>query len=369
MQKTTRLVLGACLGLGLAACTRTARPLLSASTPDAGLPPTPRVAVNLEPSPEPSPAATPVPYRLGLVLPEARPAPESIEAMVLAELKALSKAGGWTLSVGDEGSAEAMIREGADLMVWTGEGNSVRAYDLARDHPEIEFLMEGLNAPPRRSANVTLLGGPDSRLDELAFLAGALAGWVTETRVVGMAGNTSTVDGLKYGNGFVHGVRFSCGGCAIHTLDLPPDVSAEDLRDWVAGWMDREVDVAFATPARAGAALLAELAGQGVWVIGAGRDMPAGALGNGVAAGAERLLGSVVFRPDVLMRELVPGLAGGSRPSTSIPYALGSGSISLSALNPERVSPAVQARLAETIALLSSGALDTGIDPATGLAR
>lgn len=275
----------------------------------------------------------------------------------------MAEADGIVLLTSSLSNVEEIIDQDLDLVVAVVEDDHRPLQTLAGAHPELQFLLVGPDDQRIAGSNVIQIGGPGSRHDQVAFLAGALAGWTTETLVVAVAADPATPVGAKYLNGFLHGVRYTCGECRVESADWPSTATSTDAGELAETWAQRSVDTAFVPSGPGSTALAVELAGHGVWLLASGQELRGAVSSEALAA---RLVANVAFRPDILLNELVPALLAGSRPESPIPYQAASGSIAIQLLHESRVSPAVQARLDETLVLLASGALDTGVDALTG---
>lgn len=252
---------------------------------------------------------------------------------------------------------------GHKLIVVAGADLAEAARRAAQAHPEVTFV--GVDQPADDAlANYYTLGGPGDRLDQEGFLAGALAGYVTKQRVVGIVVLANTLESKLYANGFTHGLRYACGDCKLWTIELQ---SATDLETG-AGTADRlknvNVDVMFAAAGEAGDAGIEAAAAQGMWVIGAGQDYALT-----LPSAADRVLGSVLRRPDLTLPSLITGLLSGAPPARSLPFDLANGNLTLAPAFGPDVSPAVVRLMDDLTQQLASGLLDTGVDPATGEAK
>jgi basic membrane protein A len=262
----------------------------------------------------------------------------------------------------DAAIAQAAGR-GHKLVVVAGADLAEAARRAAQAHPEVAFV--GVDQPADEAlANYYTLGGSGDRLDQEGFLAGALAGYVTKARIVGIVVLANTREGKLYANGFTHGLRYACGDCKLWTIELE---SAADLVAG-AGTADRlknvNVDVMFAAAGEAGDAGLEAAAVQGMWVIGAGQDYALT-----LPSAADRVLGSVLRRPDLTLPSLITGLLSGAPPARSLPFDLANGNLTLAPTFGPDVSPAVIRLMDDLTQQLASGLLDTGVDPATGEVR
>lgn len=255
------------------------------------------------------------------------------------------------------------VGRGHKLIVVAGADLAEAAHRAAQAHPEIIFV--GVDQPADDAlANYYTLGGSGDRLDQEGFLAGALAGYVTKARIVGIVVLANTREGKLYANGFTHGLRYACGDCKLWTIEL------ESAADLVAGagtagrLKNVNVDVMFAAAGEAGDAGLEAAATQGMWVIGAGQDYALT-----LPSAADRVLGSVLRRPDLTLPSLITGLLSGAPPARSLPFDLANGNLTLAPTFGPDVSPAVVQLMDDLTQQLASGLLDTGVDPATGEAK
>ncbi len=255
------------------------------------------------------------------------------------------------------------VEHGDKIIVVAGADLAEAARRAAQAHPEIIFV--GVDQPADDTLpNYYTLGGSGDRLDQEGFLAGALAGYVTKARIVGIVVLANTREGKLYANGFTHGLRYSCGDCKLWTIELE---SAADLQAG-AGTADRlknvNVDVMFAAAGEAGEAGLEAAAARGMWVIGAGQDHALT-----FPSAADRVLGSVLRRPDLTLPSIITGLLSGPPPARSLPFDVANGNLTLAPTFGPDVSPAVVQLMDELIQQLASGLLDTGVDPVTGEVR
>src|SRR3990172_4109208 len=141
----------------------------------------------------------------------------------------------------------------------------------ALEYPDIIFVgvdQPEENAPP----NLFIIGGRGNRTDQEGFLAGALAGYVSSTRIAGAVVEGGTLDGKKYANGFTHGLRYSCGDCQLVVIELANKTDLEAGAGTAARLQNVNADVMFAAAGEAGEAALEAAAARGIWIVGVGRD-------------------------------------------------------------------------------------------------
>ena len=261
---------------------------------------------------------------------------------------------------------QVIVADGADL------ADAARA--AAQAFPKTYFI--SFIPPGQASAvgpgdplpNLLTLGAGPTRQDQLGFMDGVVAGYATQAKVLSAVGYTTDAIGLKYRNGFLHGVRLSCSRCRVDFVDVT------DLNDGAAAAAKARLnaslssDVVFAAAGAASAAALQAAAGQGAWVLGADADIYQSVFGGGATAGADKVLASAYFDPVAAVVAALKAYLAGKPWTGPQPYAAATGALGLA---PYRVSTDVLSDLDRSDALavlgqLADGSLDTGIDLATG---
>jgi basic membrane protein A len=258
----------------------------------------------------------------------------------------------------DPNAIRTAAEHGNVIVVVAGSDLAEATRAVARDFPAIKFI--GVDQPLVDSlANYVVIGDPGNRLDEEGFLAGALAGSVTQQRKIGLVVLAGTLEGKFYKNGFLHGLRYACGDCELTAVEITDSNDLAKGEKIATDFKNAQIDVMFAAAGPAGESGLAAASAQGLWVIGLGRDLTPDPNGNPFG------LGSVLRRPDLVLPDLINALLGGETPA-SIPFSLAQGSLSYAETFGPAVSPAVVRYLGDMISQLAAGSLDTGIDLTSG---
>jgi ABC-type uncharacterized transport system permease subunit/basic membrane lipoprotein Med (substrate-binding protein (PBP1-ABC) superfamily) len=207
-----------------------------------------------------------------------------------------------------------MVKRGRKFIVTIGSRTGAAVERLARRHPDVHFIIVDYEPLPE-SENVTGLVFAE---DQAGFLAGALAGLVTEHGTVGFVGGVDVTPVKKFHKGFEHGLAYT-----NRRADLI-ETYTESFTDEAAGEAAAEelvkqgVDVVFAAGGSSGSAAIRAAAQKGAWAIGVDQDEWVTTFQGGESAGADRLLTSAVKRVDqavfVAVTQAVEGkLAGGVR--------------------------------------------------------
>ncbi len=262
----------------------------------------------------------------------------------------------------DSADPTAAIRmaagRGDSIIIVAGAELADATRNAALEYPDITFIgvdQSEENAP----SNLLIIGGTMNRADEEGFLAGALAGYVSSTGIVGAVVEGGTLDGKKYANGYLHGLRYSCGDCQLFVIELENTTDLEAGAGTAARLQNVNTDVMFAAAGEAGEAALEAAAAREMWIVGVGRDYA-------ITVPDARALPGLLRRPDLSLLPLITSLLAGNKPATPFPFSLENGNITLSANYTAEVSPAVIRLMDDLIPRLASGELDTGVDPATG---
>lgn len=255
-----------------------------------------------------------------------------------------SEARGWgfeTLRLGGTDLGAAASAPGVMALVVRAEGGAV---SLESEVPVVVVGGVGSSPGPRLS-----VVGPARRDDQAAFLAGAMAGLVSRTGVVGLIGEAGGEGDSLYVSAFTHGLRYGCPRCSL----APVDAGEAGVADLVGQW----ADVAFIPPGSSADTTAGGAAEAGMWVVWVG-SAP-----QGVAS--ERLAGGIGQDPGPVVVRALEGLLAGEA-GQSWRYAVENGGLVLTGLNPEALSPGRERILHVALEELASGVLEIGVDPISG---
>ena len=191
---------------------------IASSTP-AGVPATPTAP------PAPTATAAPPALKVGYAA-DAQGTPN-----VLEEVQGLAQQLGWEVVPDTSGltAITALAQAGAQIVVADGAALEAATRQAASAFPQTYFIGVNQTGTGDDLPNLLVLGGGPSREDQLGFMAGVVAGFASQAQVVTAVGYTGTPAGLKYRNGFLHGVRYSCSRCRIDfvdAVDLNSDAAA-----------------------------------------------------------------------------------------------------------------------------------------------
>lgn len=209
------------------------------------------------------------------------------------------------------------------------------------------------------------------REDQAGFMAGALAGLMTESGIVAGVYGRDIPPVIRFRHGFENGVAHTnmdaeALGVYIQSF-VDPATGAETALQFVA----EDADVIFGAGGPTGSGAIKAAAEDGVYVIGVDQDEYATTFGNGETPGAEFLISSAMKRVDqgvyLSLQALVEGDAMTFHGDAGIrTLSAENDGVGLAPPHDAEVPEEVLAQLDEIFAGLQDGSVSTGVDPITG---
>jgi basic membrane protein A and related proteins len=265
------------------------------------------------PGPTATPAPTPTPTQVAVSAPARRTNSVGFVAMVdhtgearLAQMREGLERATSALGVesmyaptrrADAARTAALLAEaGYELVIVSSPATDVIEW-AAKRYPQTKFVDFG-RVPDAPAPNVMGVYLAD---DQAGFLAGALAGWLTESDMVAFVGAMPTTEIVKFRKGYEHGVQHVNPqaivlGAYLNTFEAP-DRGAAEAEDQ----LNEGADVLFAVGGETARGAMEAAAKRGVAVIGAEQDVyftPDHNLGD-------QLVTSAVVRVDTVVEEVV----------------------------------------------------------------
>jgi basic membrane protein A len=263
-----------------------------------------------------------------------------------------------------EKNAQQFVDEGFDLVITVGFMFGDTTLKMAQKYPEIVWfgVDQGWAEYP---AN---LAGPIFREDQSGFMAGALAGLMTQSKTVGIVAGMEIAPVIKFRNGYENGVKYVCGDCT--TTGVYIDSFTDPARGKAAAesQIAEGADVIFGAGGPTGSGGILGAAQQGVWVLGVDQDEYFTTFKGGAEAGSDKLLSSAMKRVDLSTYTAVKDFVEGNFKSGAWNFEASNEGIALAPFHGAEaaVSADVRAALDKIYAALASGELQTGSDPVTG---
>lgn len=226
---------------------------------------------------------------------------------------------------------------------------------LAGRYPLTHFVVFGQLPDPAPANLSTLTFGEE----EAGFLAGALAGWLTQRDLVAFVGGAPTEDVVKYRKGYEHGVRYVNSKAVVLGAYLDsfaaPEKGAEEARAQLA----EGADILFAAGGTTAQGALEAVAGRGVAVIAAEVD-PYSSLG----AAAPLLASTAIVQIDQGIADVIRAAKHGALKSEMRSYGVAAGTVRLGPYHEweSRIPVAAKDQLANIQTGLQKGTIKTGVE-------
>ena len=263
-----------------------------------------------------------------------------------------------------EKNVKQFVDEGFDMIVTVGFMMGETTQKMAETYPDVKFTIVDFAYDPA----VPNIGGLVFREDQSGFMAGALAGLMTESKTVGIVAGMEIPPVLKFRNGYENGVAFVCPDCT--TIGVYIDSFIDPARGKAAAesQIAEGADVIFGAGGPTGSGGILGAAQQGVWVIGVDQDEYFTTFKTGAEAGSDKLLSSAMKRVDVAVYNAIRAAYLGTFEGQTYVFDAASNGIGLASFHEtEDAIPAdVKAQLDETFMMLAKGELDTGVDAISG---
>jgi simple sugar transport system permease protein len=260
-----------------------------------------------------------------------------------------------------EGNLRQLIEQGCRLIVTIGSKTGPAVERLARRHADTHFILVD-HEPLPDTENVTGLVFAE---DEAGFLAGALAGLVTEREKVGFVGGVDLPPVRRFYRGFEHGVAHTNRRAEVLETHTESFTDREVGREKGRELVEQDADVIFAAAGRSGSAAIQAAAEAGAWVIGADQDQWHTTFEDGEAPGAERLLTSAVKQVDEAVYQAVRRAMTGELEEDVLRFNLANQGVGLASFHAAdtAVPSEVRGKIREITEGLRDGRIETHVGP------
>lgn len=263
-----------------------------------------------------------------------------------------------------EKNVQQFVDEGFDQIVTVGFMMGETTQKVAEATPGVNFCIVDFSYDPV----IPNVMGLVFREDQSGFLAGALAGLMSESKTVGIVAGMEIPPVKKFRNGYENGVKYVCPEC--NTIGVYIDSFTDPARGKAAAesQIAEGADVIFGAGGPTGSGGILGAAQQGVWVIGVDQDEYFTTFKGGAEAGADKLLSSAMKRVDVAVYNCFKDGVEGTFEGKTAMFDAAVNGVGLAPFHDTEaaVPDEVKAKLDEIYAMLADGSLDTGVDPASG---
>jgi simple sugar transport system permease protein len=261
----------------------------------------------------------------------------------------------------EEGNLLMLAEGGCQLIIAVGVQLGEAVVRLSKEYLDINFVTIDYAPYPALPNVMGLLFSED----QAGFLAGALAGYVTESNVLGVVAGDQVPPVIKFRKGFANGAKHVNPKVQVLGEYIESFTDPAKGRLVAQSFIEKGADVIFGAGGQTGSGGILAAAEQGVWAIGVDQDEWFTTFGNGQVTGADRLLSSAIKRIDNAVYTSVRRAAEGDFKGETVLFHAGNQGIGLAPYHAAEsaIPDEVKGRIDEIAAGLRSGAITTGVGP------
>lgn len=251
---------------------------------------------------------------------------------------------------------EKMIAEGRNIIVTVGFQMAGATLEAAAKHPTVYFMGvdQAYENAPANAAGINF------QEDEGGFLAGALAGMMTKSNVVGVVGGMEIPPVQRYVNGFINGAKYVNPNVEVKSVFTSAFDNPREGSDEAEKMIAEKADVIFGAGGLTGSGGIAYAAQNKVYVIGVDQDEFRTTFASG--KDADYILTSAVKRVDTGVYTVVKSILDNNfKPGNVVLSAAECGITYAPFHNADKTIPAdVKSRLEAIWRALAGKTLNTG---------
>lgn len=261
-----------------------------------------------------------------------------------------------------EGNLLMLAEGGYGLIIAVGRHLGEVVERVSKDYPATNFATVDFAPYPILPNVMGLLFAED----QAGFLAGALAGYMTQSNVLGVVAGDQVPPVIKFRKGFANGAKYVNPKVKVLGEYIESFTDPQKGRVVAQSFIEQGADVVFGAGGETGSGGIRGSAEQGVWAVGVDQDEWVTTFENGRAPGADRLLSSAVKRVDNAVYEAVRQAVEGKFVGQTALFDASNEGIGLAPHHAAEsaIPEEVKGRITELFAGLRSGTITTGVGPA-----
>ena len=260
-----------------------------------------------------------------------------------------------------EGNILTLVEQGYQVIIAVGQVLGEMTERIAKDYPGTNFVTIDFAPYPALPNVMGLLFAED----QAGFLAGALAGYVTQSNVLGVVAGDQIPPVIKFRKGFANGARHVNPKVQVLSEHIESFTDPEKGRAVAQSFIEQRADVIFGAGGQTGSGGIRGAAEQGAWVVGVDQDEWVTTFENGRASGATRLLSSAIKRVDNAVYAAIRRAVEGQFVGETAIFDAGNEGIGLAPYHAAEsaIPEEIKGRIDEIAAGLRSGTITTGVGP------
>jgi basic membrane protein A len=203
---------------------------------------------------------------------------------------------------------EQFVSEGFNTIITVGFMLGDATKRMAEKYPDVHFIIVDFAYDPP-IANVMGLVFAEG---QAGFMAGALAGMMTKTKIVGTVAGKEIPPVVRFRKGYDAGVKHVCPDCNVVGVYIDSFTDPARGKTAALSQLEEGADVIFGFGGLTGSAAILAAAQAGAWVIGVDQDEYTTTFKEGRASGSDRVLSSAMKRIDVAVYDAVKKAVNGN---------------------------------------------------------
>ena len=250
--------------------------------------------------------------------------------------------------------------EGYDMIIASGFmlGDAIAA--MAEKYPDVQFAIVDFSyAEP-----IDNVMGLVFAEDQAGYVAGALAGLMTESKTLGFVGGIEIPPVIKYRLGYEAGAASVCEDCEVTGVYIDSFTDPARGKTAALSQLQEGADVIFGAGGPTGSGGVLGAAQEGAWVIGVDQDEYFTTFKGGEQAGADKLLSSAMKRVDVAVYTAVKSAFEGTFEGGTALFDASNDGVGLAPYHEaeESIPADVKQQLEDILAGMKSGEITTGVE-------
>jgi basic membrane lipoprotein Med (substrate-binding protein (PBP1-ABC) superfamily) len=250
--------------------------------------------------------------------------------------------------------------EGYDVIITVGYMLTDATRKLAPEYTDIKF--GGVDQDQYQGTIDNVMGLMFSE-DQSGFLAGALAGQMTQSKVVGIVCGMEIPPVIKFRKGYENGVHHVCPDCNVLGVYIDSFTDPARGKEAALSQIAEGADVIFGAGGPTGSGGILAAAAEGIWVIGVDQDEYLTTFGRGSVEGHDKLISSAMKRVDVSVYTAIKNAVEGTFKGGNLLFVAANEGVGLAPFHDteDAIPQAVKDKLQEIYKGLADGSITTGV--------
>jgi basic membrane protein A len=255
---------------------------------------------------------------------------------------------------------EQFAASGYDMIITVGFMLGDATKRMAQKYPNVRFaIVDFAYDPPLDN-----VAGLVFAEEQSGFMAGALAGLMSQSKIIGMVAGVEIPPVVRFRKGYEAGVKHVCADCEVLGVYIDSFIDPARGKTAAMSQIDEGADVIFGGGGTTGSGAILGAAQAGVWAIGVDQDEYLTTFTQGRTPGSDKLLSSAMKRVDNAVYGAVKQAVEGKFAGGTVKLDASNEGIGLAPFHEAEASipAAVKTKLQALAADLKSGQLIVNIE-------